>query len=99
MSRSYKKAPRRGRIEIIRDVLEAISNEEKPTRVMYSANLSWGLLANIIPKLESRGLVNVEFLENPRDRRQNRALYLTPHGKMTLLDLKKTTEGWSDIVS
>ena len=49
---------RRSRVETYCDVLYAIgSGAEKPTHIMYKANLSWNVLDNHIEKLLKKGLV------------------------------------------
>ena len=59
---------RRSRVESYCDVLYAIgSGAEKPTHIMYNANLSWNVLDAHIEKLVRKGLVIVE--------RENRKKY------------------------
>jgi len=49
---------RRSRLELYLDVLKAIKNgKEKPTRIMYEANLSWTSLNSITSFLVSQDLV------------------------------------------
>ena len=50
---------RRGRTEIISDVLKVIDmGLNKPTRIMYASNLSWVSLKTILDKLVTSGYVS-----------------------------------------
>jgi predicted transcriptional regulator len=45
-------------METICDVLQVISaGAEKPTHIMYKANLSWPVMQHYIKSLESQGLI------------------------------------------
>ncbi len=56
MSRAEK--PRRSKLQSECEVLKAIgSGEEKPTRIMYKANLSWKVLRVYLAHLQRIGLV------------------------------------------
>ena len=49
---------RRSRLEIYYDVLQAISRGiQKPTRIMYKANLSWIPLQEILKSLLTQGFI------------------------------------------
>src|SRR5487761_326172 len=49
---------RRSRMETYCDILRAIgAGAEKPTHIMYKANLSWTVMQGYIKTLESQGLV------------------------------------------
>ena len=49
---------RRSRMETFCDILKAIgAGAEKPTHIMYKANLSWTVLQSYIRSLEAQGLV------------------------------------------
>jgi predicted transcriptional regulator len=49
---------RRSRMETYCDILRAIgSGAEKPTHIMYKANLSWTVMQGYIKTLEAQGLV------------------------------------------
>jgi predicted transcriptional regulator len=66
---------RRSRVETFCDILYAIgSGAEKPTHIMYKANLSWNVLDEQIEKLERKGLV-VSQKENGKKR-----YHLSPRG-------------------
>lgn len=50
---------RRSRLEIMLDVLSAVrKGEEKPTRIMYAANLSWTPTQRILTSLVQQGLLS-----------------------------------------
>ena len=50
--------PRRSRMETFCDVLRVIgAGAEKPTHIMYKANLSWSVMEDCIKSLEAQGLV------------------------------------------
>lgn len=58
---------RRSRMETYCDILRAIgAGAEKPTHIMYKANLSWTVMQGYIKALESQGLVNVADDEGKR---------------------------------
>jgi predicted transcriptional regulator len=58
---------RRSRIETYCDVLYSIgSGAEKPTHIMYKANLSWNVLDNHISRLVKKGLVIAENEQGKR---------------------------------
>jgi predicted transcriptional regulator len=49
---------RRSRLETYCDILRAIgAGAEKPTHIMYKANLSWTVMQSYTKALEGRGLV------------------------------------------
>lgn len=49
---------RRSRMETFCDILKAIgAGAEKPTHIMYKANLSWTVMQSYIRSLEAQGLV------------------------------------------
>jgi predicted transcriptional regulator len=49
---------RRSRMETFCDILRAIGGgAEKPTHIMYKANLSWTVMQSYIKSLEAQGLV------------------------------------------
>lgn len=51
---------RRSKLEIDMAVLEALSETDKPTRVMYKANLSWTGIQETFSRLISAGLIEVQ---------------------------------------
>lgn len=44
------------------EVLDALSKEEKPTRIMYKANVNWQTLDVALPKLIKCGLVKMRMV-------------------------------------
>jgi len=68
------------------EVLEKIySGDNKPTRIMYGANLSWSILNSILNSLVKQELVRVEKDEAKwRDNRTIKMYYLTDKGIITL---------------
>lgn len=72
---------RRSRFEIYIDVLSEIKNgSNKPTQVMYGANLSWRPLQEILKSLVNQGLIS-EIGEDIRDKRTKVQFQLTPKGE------------------
>ncbi len=55
---------RRSKMEMYLDILRAIgSGAEKPTHVMYKANLSWVVMRGFLENLKSQGLVEESVVE------------------------------------
>jgi predicted transcriptional regulator len=72
---------RRSSLELHLDVLEAIKNgREKPTRIMYEANLSWTALKDILSSLVSQDLVEEIDMTESRDKRTNKVYRVTEKG-------------------
>ena len=62
-------------------MLEAIKNgREKPTRIMYEANLSWMSLKDILSSLVSQDLVEEIDVSESRDKRTNKVYRVTEKG-------------------
>jgi predicted transcriptional regulator len=60
---------RRSRLETYYDIIKAVgAGAEKPTHIMYKANLSWAALDCCLETLEYRGFISKEF-ENETRRR------------------------------
>lgn len=56
--RQSNQVSRRSRLETYGDILYAVSvGAEKPTHIMYKANLSWGVMKEYLKSLESFGLI------------------------------------------
>ena len=73
--------PRRSRLELYLEVLKPIKNgTEKPTRIMYEANLSWTLLQDILYSLETQDLVEEIDVSESRDKRSARIYRITEKG-------------------
>ncbi len=72
---------RRSKLEIYLDVLRVIKDgTKKPTRIMYSANLSWKLLQGIVSSMVAQGLIEEVDVSKSRDKRTNRVYLITPKG-------------------
>jgi len=70
---------RRSRLDIILSVLSAIRDgAEKPTRIMYASNLSWGPIQKILASLVEQELVT-EFVEE-RGKRSKRRFLINEKG-------------------
>jgi len=81
---------RRSQLEISFAILDTISRGiDKPTRIMFSANISWVILQKTLHSLESSGLIGKAIQEN-------RSIYsVTEKGYSVLKhykDVKKTLE-------
>ncbi|MHB1867994.1 MAG: winged helix-turn-helix domain-containing protein [Nitrososphaerales archaeon] len=58
---------RRSRMETYCDIIKAIGGgAEKPTHIMYRANLSWTVMQGYIRSLEGQGLVQAQDDEGKR---------------------------------
>jgi predicted transcriptional regulator len=66
---------RRSKFQLSVEVLDLIKNgETKPTRIMYSANLSWKSLKEIIKALTSQGLIDETVVSRGHKRAKKRYL-------------------------
>ena len=75
---------RRSRLEIILTILSNIRNGmNKPTRIMYSANMSWKPVQKILSTLMEQGLIEMKM--NPNSR-QSRKRYMIKQKGITLLN-------------
>ena len=73
---------RRSKLELILDMLESVmSGTEKPTRIMYEANLSWKTLNENLSSLASQGLIDEVDVSRSGDRRNSRAYRITGKGE------------------
>ena len=76
---------RRSRLELYIEIIRAIKNgTEKPTRIMYEANLSWMLLNDILSSLISQDLVEEIDMSGSRDKRADRIYRITEKGDALL---------------
>jgi predicted transcriptional regulator len=72
---------RRSKLEIYIDVLKVIKGGTiKPTRIMYSANLSWKLLQGILESMVSQDLIEEIDVSTSRDKRTNTIYGVTRKG-------------------
>jgi predicted transcriptional regulator len=66
-ARESSQKDRRSKLEIYLDVLKAIgAGAEKPTHVMYKANLSWVVLRGCLQNLKDQGLVDESNVDDGR---------------------------------
>ena len=76
LAKHYSK---RGRLEIYLDIIEAVrKSPQKPTRIMYKANLSWKPFMEILRSLQDQGLIDVAQTGN------HTTLKITEKGKNVL---------------
>jgi predicted transcriptional regulator len=77
---------KRSRLEIYIDILKIISKGScKPTRIMYSSNLSWKPLKKALESMSEQGLIT----EEKNGIRSN--YYVTDKGKVILNYFKEAT--------
>ena len=77
---SFKK--RRGKLEIIIDILSVATKDAKKTEIVYKANLNFKRVGNYLPYLEEKGLI-----ENMGSEYKT-----TEKGKQFLRDYRKMKE-------
>ncbi len=70
---------RRSMLDIVLDVLSVVRDGvDKPTRIMYAANLSWRPTQRILKMMVERGLLKV--VETEGDGRTKRRYLITERG-------------------
>jgi len=70
---------RRTRLEIMLNVLNAVHDGvDKPTRIMYAANMSWNPTKKILEKLVGEGFLEVN--EEPSGKRSKKRYGITEKG-------------------
>jgi predicted transcriptional regulator len=76
---------KRERLEIIRDILQAISDAKniKPTRLLYSSNLSPQMFKEYVGELSTKGLIRESKVKN------NKVFILTKKGTDFLKSYKE----------
>lgn len=81
---------KRERLEVIRDILNSINKNHKmkPTRLLYSSNLSPQMFKTYINELISKGFINLEL-----DKKDKKNFTLTKKG-MEFLKEYKVIEGF-----
>ncbi len=80
---------RRSKLEIALNVLGAISNgTEKPTRIMYSAQLSWNSTQKTLSSLHKQGMILELSVENGETKR--RKYEITEKGENVLRYFKRS---------
>jgi len=70
-------AKKRERLEVIRDILEAVKNTRKikPTRLLYSSNLSPQMFKDYINELVKKDFIKIEI-----DKKDKKTFSLTKKG-------------------
>ena len=71
-------ARKRERLEVIKDILESIRSTRniKPTRLLYSSNLSPQMFKEYINELLSKGFISLEI-----DKKEKKTFSLTKKGQ------------------
>jgi predicted transcriptional regulator len=83
MIRKLELSSRRSKFQLSVEVLECIKQgEEKPTRIMYSCNLSWKSLKDILENLTEQGLLEKNTVFGKK--RSKRNYEITPKGENVL---------------
>jgi len=82
---------RRSKLDIVLSVLAAVrEGNDKPTRIMYSTNLSWRPMRRILESLVNQGLL-AEF-ENEGSRRSKKIYEITEKGLGVLMYFEGASE-------
>ncbi len=83
---------RRSKLEIYLDVLKIIkAGTAKPTRIMYSTNISWQPLMRVLGAMMNQGLVkqiDVKDTGRKRDRRTTKIYEITMKGEQVVTYFK-----------
>jgi predicted transcriptional regulator len=78
---------KRSRLEIYLEVLDVVRHDvDKPTRIMYAANISWKPLQEIIATLLENGLIHEE------ETKLSKRYTITDKGKSALSYFRKAKE-------
>ncbi len=84
-------SPRRSQLEIRLNILSAVKDGvDKPTRIMYAANMSWKPVQKILSHLVEQGLLEVRI--NTESRQSKRRYVLTDKGANVLDYFEKAKE-------
>jgi predicted transcriptional regulator len=76
-------SPRRSKLEIRLKILAAVrEGVDKPTRIMYAANMSWKPVQRILSHLVEQGLL--EEVLNIKSRQSKRRYQITEKGEQVL---------------
>jgi len=82
---------RRSRLDIYLDVLRAVKKgTKKPTRIMYTVNMSWAPCQKVLRSMVSAGFISK--IESKGDKRTTRHYEITQSGLNVLIYLDKGTE-------
>jgi len=83
-----KKSTRRSRLDIYFDLLQVLElGVDKPTRIMYSVNLSWKTLNETLSALTSKGFIKEVYVKTSKRYR------ITDIGHNALSYHRKSVEG------
>ena len=81
----------RSRLEIVRDVLLAVQNGvDKPTGIMYAANLSHRLGKDVLNYLVQHGLLRMR--DTPGNKKSRKSYHLTEKGLNVIRHLDRAKE-------
>ncbi len=84
-------SPRRSQLEIRLNILSAVRDGvDKPTRIMYAANMSWKPVQRILSHLVEQGLLEVRM--NTESRQSKRLYVLTDKGANVIDYFEKAKE-------
>ncbi|MGD2200727.1 MAG: DUF4364 family protein [Candidatus Bathyarchaeota archaeon] len=84
-------SPRRSKLEIRLKILAAVKEGvDKPTRIMYAANMSWKPVQKVLSHLVEKGLVAEEL--NTESKQSKRLYSITEKGEMVLEYFEKAKE-------
>lgn len=84
---------RRSQLAVYLDVLRIIKEgTEKPTRIMYGANLSWIPLKKVLTSMISQGLITEIESSNKGDKRTKKTYKITQKGMNVLRYFDKAKE-------
>jgi len=84
-------SPRRSQLEIRLNILSAVKDGvDKPTRIMYAANMSWKPVQRILSHLVEQGLLEVRM--NTESRQSKRRYVLTDKGANVIDYFEKAKE-------
>ncbi|UCH56981.1 MAG: hypothetical protein JSV18_06485 [Candidatus Bathyarchaeota archaeon] len=82
---------RRSKLEIILNVLSAVHDGiDKPTRIMYAANMSWNPTQEVLKRLVAEGHLRV--IEEPSKLRAKKRYLITEKGISVLRYFKGAEE-------
>jgi len=80
--------PRRGRLEIARDILVVAETGARPTELVYKANLNFNVIRKYLPELEEIGLIEMEVIHHGK--REVRLYTTTERGLIFVESLGRT---------
>ncbi len=84
-------SPRRSQLEIRLNILSAVKDGvDKPTRIMYAANMSWKPVQRVLSHLVEQGLLEVRI--NTESRQSKKRYTLTDKGANVLDYFEKAKE-------